>query len=614
MPAEPRAAERTLAAPTGRFSWSECRAFVLDFVAPRRRQVASASMLVALGSLAETFGLVLVIPLLQVVTDGGGAHRQGATAWTVRALADLGIAGRRGQIAAVLGAFGLAMIARSILMSWRQVAIMSLQLEYLRDRQTGLIHALGAAPWAVVSRLRHARVTHLLSNDIYRVGQAAGGLLQSIVATIMLVIQFGVALALDPLLTVIALALLGLAGLMAGTLLRAARALGEIVTGSNLALLNEAGQFLGALKLAVGQNLQARFVAEFTRLLEAVSIQEMAYIRRQNAVRLRLTLVAVAVAVVVAFVGFGLIGSRPATIIALLLVLSRMSGPLTMLQSQLLELVRSLPAFRHLREMTAELDVGGRREAPLPMPPRGPIRFDDVCYRHDGGAAGSGLNGVSLTLERGAFLGIAGSSGAGKTTFADLLVGLYEPGSGRISVAGHPVRLSRIPAWRDAIAYVSQDAFLKHDSVRENLLWGSPGSDAIAIDAALVLAGADAIVARLPEGLETVVGERGTLISGGERQRLAIARALLRKPQLLILDEATNAIDVAGERDLLARLDALRPAMTIVMIAHRLESLIRCDCVALFEAGRLVAVDRFDAVKDRLSDIARMRPPAGGAA
>ena len=194
-----------------------------------------------------------------------------------------------------------------------------------------------------------------------------------------------------------------------------------------------------------------------------------------------------------------------------------------------------------------------------------------------------------LVIEPGECVGMTGASGAGKTTFADLLAGLLTPQGGGISIGGVPLAAAALDAWRAGIAYVAQDAFLFHDSVRRNLAWMAPEASGEAMWRALEIAGAADLVRRMDTGLETVVGERGTLVSGGERQRLALARAVLRAPRVLILDEATSAIDASGERAILQRLRALDPRPMIVLIAHRAESLALCDRVLTLEDGRVAA-------------------------
>lgn len=182
-------------------------------------------------------------------------------------------------------------------------------------------------------------------------------------------------------------------------------------------------------------------------------------------------------------------------------------------------------------------------------------------------------------------LGVSGPTGAGKTTFADLLIGLIEPDAGEIAVGGTPLRGATASAWRDHVSFV-QDPYLFRDTIRRNLLWAKPQASDAEIWEALAVAGIDKFVLSLKSGLETVLGERGTLISGGERQRLCLARAVLRRPWLFVLDEATSALDVSTEAKILNRIVNLAPRPTIVMIAHRDQSLAYCDRIVRLQNGQ----------------------------
>jgi ATP-binding cassette subfamily C protein len=212
--------------------------------------------------------------------------------------------------------------------------------------------------------------------------------------------------------------------------------------------------------------------------------------------------------------------------------------------------------------------------------PDGDIAFESVSFIHrfpTGAVTDEGTDGVvrdlNLTIGQGEFLVITGTSGAGKTTLMDLLAGLYRPTSGRIAVGGRTLGPTMLAAWRRGLAYVPQDPFLFNDSVRHNLAWANPAADEAQMWQTLEMTGAKSLVRRMENGLDTVVGERGTLVSGGERQRIALARALLRKPKLLILDEATSALDSETEHSVLARLRDMKMRPTIILIAHRTENL-----------------------------------------
>lgn len=219
---------------------------------------------------------------------------------------------------------------------------------------------------------------------------------------------------------------------------------------------------------------------------------------------------------------------------------------------------------------------------------RDKIEFEGVSYSYPANAVRV-LDGVSLTVAKGEFIGVIGISGAGKTTLVDLLLGLIEPTSGTIAVDGRPLRYSK-RQWMRQIAYIPQEVFLLDDSIRRNVAFGVPDReiDDRKVWAAIERAQLDGYVKGLDEGVDTVIGENGARCSGGQRQRIGIARALYREASVLVLDEATSALDSATESKLMQEVLSLRPAVTIVAVTHRLNCLKGCDRIVRLEHGRLL--------------------------
>ncbi|HVM99013.1 MAG TPA: ABC transporter ATP-binding protein [Caulobacteraceae bacterium] len=564
-------------------------AFLGDFARYAGRQGAVAALLVGAGAVFESVGIVLLVPILGVVAGGkpggGGALRSAAE----RTFAAIGAQTPLQRLAVLLAAFGALMLLRAIVIGWRDVRLAQLQIGFLEAQRGTVAELLAEARWDQLTRLRHARITHLLSGEIQRVSACANFMLQAGVAVVMLAAQCVLAFLLAPGLALIAFALLAVMALALIPMVRRSQRLGEFVTGANLALLDSATQFLGGLKLAVSQNLQGAFTREFRESLGALTQRQVDNVRQRTQGRLALNLLSSAVGAAILLIGFGWLHTPASVLITLLLIISRMGGPVGQLQQGLQQVAAALPAYDKLAELKDEL-AAARELRPARASarfPEGAVVFDRVSFHHSEEAEAGGVENLSLSLAPGAFVGVTGPTGAGKTTFADLLAGLYAPHSGQITVGGSPLVGETLAAWRAGLAYVSQDPFLFHDSVRRNLAWAGPDASEAEMWSALELTEAAVVVRRMAQGLDTVVGERGALVSGGERQRIALARALLRRPRLLLLDEATNAIDIPAEQRLLTALAALSPRPTIVLIAHRPESLAACETVLVFQAGRL---------------------------
>jgi ATP-binding cassette subfamily B protein len=214
------------------------------------------------------------------------------------------------------------------------------------------------------------------------------------------------------------------------------------------------------------------------------------------------------------------------------------------------------------------------------------VEVRDVGFAYPG--RNKVLCGINLSLSRGRVLGVVGPTGAGKSSLAKLMLRYHDPQDGEILVNGHPLSEVTLDSWRGRIGYVSQEAYLFHGSVAENICLGSARATIEEIRQAARMAGAEEFIATLPEGYDTLVGDRGVKLSGGQRQRISLARALLRDPEFLILDEATSSVDTRTEEIIQNNLKALRGDRITLAIAHRLSTVRHCDEIVVIVDGVIV--------------------------
>jgi len=331
---------------------------------------------------------------------------------------------------------------------------------------------------------------------------------------------------------------------------------------------------------------------ESRRYDESMTRYESAYVKSETTLNMlnagQATIMAVGLTITMLLAGRGIADG------------SMSIGDLVMVNTYLIQLYQPLNilgfAYREIKQgltdmeqMFALLDVPAEvRDAPDAVPlalTQGEIRFEDVRfgYRPDRGI----LKGVSFTVLPGRMLAIVGSTGAGKSTISRLLFRFYDVTGGRVLVDGQNVRGMTQQSLRAAIGVVPQDTVLFNDTIRYNIAYGRPGATDAEIENAARLAQVHDFVTRLPDGYATRVGERGLKLSGGEKQRVAIARTILKDPRLLILDEATSALDTRTEQDIQAALRDVARNRTTLVIAHRLSTVVEADEIIVLQEGTI---------------------------
>ncbi len=292
------------------------------------------------------------------------------------------------------------------------------------------------------------------------------------------------------------------------------------------------------------------------------------------------------------------LGLRGAGLLMLIFVFGRVMPRIMSLHESAQSLIASVPAFAVVMRVIDGCEAHAERTpepAPAPLPLVRDVRFEGVSYTY-AGAGGRAVDNVSLVIPAGRTTAFVGASGAGKSTLADLLIGLLRPSSGVVRVDGRELSADDTAAWRGSVGYVPQESFLLHDTVRANLLWARPDATEEQMWDALERAAAAGFLRTRREGLDTIVGDRGVRVSGGERQRLALARALLVKPSLLVLDEATSALDSNNEEQILSAVRDLAGTVTTVIVTHRLSAIRRADLIYVVDRGAIIESGTWDSL------------------
>ncbi|MDO5082909.1 ABC transporter ATP-binding protein [Arachnia propionica] len=561
--------------------------------------------------LAEGRPFARLIALLVVAVLGGSAATVVPLLLFQRIIDDGVLAGDVGVIVRLaLVVAGIAVVAAVLAVTerWCSVLIGEGMIHRLRTR---LFAHVSSMPLAFFTRTNSGRLVSRLSSDVAGAQQAFTSALTSTltnVVTLSLVIASMLWLSWQ--LTLAALVLLPVFMVPAKLISIRMAYLGRQRMEHNASLTETMTE-----RFSVSGALLVKLFGDPGRERDRFDAQAAAVaadgVRMALVVRVFLAALALVGSVATAlFYGFGGVAVLEGrlslgTLTALVALLARLYGPLMALTNVRIDLMTALVSFERVYEvLDLEPGIVDAADAVAVPHPVG-VELEDVWFTYPAAEevslasltpeAGSEevagqpvLRGVGFRAEPGRTIALVGPSGAGKTTITHLVARLYDVDSGAVRVGGVDVRRLRQASLRDAVGYVTQDAHLFHDTVRGNLLFARPEADEEQLWEALEAAQVADVVRRLPDGLDTVVGERGYRLSGGERQRVAIARLLLKSPPVIVLDEATAHLDATSEHAVQQALDAARAGRTAIVVAHRLSTVRQADQILVLDQGRIV--------------------------
>jgi ATP-binding cassette subfamily C protein len=458
---------------------------------------------------------------------------------------------------------------------------------HLRQR---LYRAIANTNWLFFVRSRASDFTHALTIEMERVGAATYYLLNLLATGIVVIVYILFALKLSALMTGIVFFCGGILMLLLKRKTKIAHETGEGLSDAMNILYAAVTEHLGGMKTAKSYGAEDQHAEIFERLTEQVRYMYTHAVKNQAEVSYWFDIGSVLILSLILYISFQVLFIPTAGVLLLLFLFARIMPKFSNIQQSFQSFINMLPSFNRVMEMQRQCDSAAEPKTDKieKFKFQHGIWFEQVSFSYDNQGKSPVISNLDLIIKAGKTTAIVGPSGAGKSTIADLLMGLIVPNQGCILVDEGELSPERMKAWRGQIGYVPQDTFLFHETLRINLLWAKPDAKEEEIKQSLKFAAAEDFVSGLPRGLETILGDRGVLVSGGERQRLALARALLRKPSLLILDEATSSLDSENEKRIQTAIEKLHGQMTILVISHRLSTIRGADVIHVIEEGCLV--------------------------
>jgi ABC-type multidrug transport system fused ATPase/permease subunit len=502
----------------------------------------------------------------------------------------------------ILGIYLVLVICQSILQRNLTIQDAKIHTRFINHLRLEIYRSILEANWSFFVKKRKSDLIQSMTGEL---GQVTGGIqqflqmLSSIIFTlIQLVFAFWLSIKMTSFVVVCGIVLL----LCSRKFIYRSKAMGGQMLELAKTYLAGISDHFNGIKDIKSNRLEEPRYRWLRAWSDQIESERMKQVKLTTQSQLLYKISSVVLIVVFVYLSVTLFHTEREQLLLIVVIFSRLWPRFTGIQSNLESIASIVPAFKTLNELREECkaanelnDIGGRLADDLtPLYMEQGIECRHVYFRYNLKEPQYALQNINVSIPAYQMTAVVGRSGAGKSTFIDLLMGLMQPEKGQVLVDGSPLTTDRIMSLRHAVSYVPQDPFLFNASLRENLLMLAPTATETQIWEALEFAAVADLINKLPQGLDTLIGDRGIRLSGGERQRLVLARAILKKPSILILDEATSALDTENEAKIQQALERIKGSMTIVVIAHRLSTIRGADQVIVLEQGEIIQVGGFE--------------------
>ncbi len=545
----------------------------------------------AIASLMEGFGILLIIPLLSI---GGVIEANTASSKLSQLFHFLTALPPSLYLPLILCMYVVIIIGQNLLQRSLAIRDVKIREKFSRDLRIEIYSLLLHSKWALFLKKRKSTLINLLTSELARVIGGINFALQLLSNTIFMIIQLAIALWLSVKMTLF-IVLFGLIlGYLSRKFVQKSRHLGRRTSQLGEDYMAGITDQLSGIKDIKSNKLEYSYIDWLRSLTSRMNAEQIEYVKLKSSSQLVYKVSAALLVAVFIFISVKAFHAQGEQLLLIILIFSRLWPRFIAIQSNFEQIAATLPACQAVKKLIEDCSKEQEFKQADALSPitETQIECKDVYFRYKKDSYT--LKDINLTILPNQMTAIVGPSGAGKSTLIDLLMGLNFPERGEVLVNGHPLKDELLLSLRQAISYVPQDSFLFNTTVRENLLTVNAQASERELWEALEFAMADQFVGNLPQGLDTVIGDRGMKISGGERQRIVLARAILKKPALLILDEATSALDTNNENKIKESIDRLKGKVTIVVVAHRLSTIQAADQVLVLEEGKVIQKGSFN--------------------